>query len=218
MRSNKLKISLGALAAALSVSAAQANVLTFGGNICNGGGACSNYALIDATYGDVAGQLDVVYDRNIAAGGETRLSWWDVYSGSPAVAWGDSGATVEIFLQPLAGYQVTLNSLFMGSYLNANRGSQLTILSGAGATLFSSGALNVGAAGLTFTPNLTSVDGLRIQFGPDGFDVGLDNIDFSISRVVAGVPEPASWAMMIAGVAATGAMLRRRRKASVRFA
>lgn len=43
--------------------------------------------------------------------------------------------------------------------------------------------------------------------------------DFKIETTIPGVPEPASWAMMIAGFAGAGAAMRRKsRRASVRFA
>jgi hypothetical protein len=45
-----------------------------------------------------------------------------------------------------------------------------------------------------------------------GLDVfGVDGISFNIAPPVGGVPEPASWAMMIAGFGLTGAAMRRRR-------
>jgi PEP-CTERM motif len=52
--------------------------------------------------------------------------------------------------------------------------------------------------------------GLVDQSGvPGGNDFGVDNIS------LASVPEPASWALMITGFGAAGAMLRRRRQAAV---
>lgn len=41
-----------------------------------------------------------------------------------------------------------------------------------------------------------------------------DNLTFSITAVTAGVPEPATWAMMLIGFGAIGVALRRRRRTS----
>ena len=67
-----------------------------------------------------------------------------------------------------------------------------------------------------FDFNLTSANGIGIQFGPDGYNVGIDNVSFAVDRVVdGGVPEPASWALMLLGFAGLGAVMRRRRLAPV---
>ena len=56
-------------------------------------------------------------------------------------------------------------------------------------------------------------DGIILRWGPNGYDVGLDNIRFDVRAIDSGsaVPEPATWAMMIAGFGLAGAGLRRRR-------
>jgi hypothetical protein len=55
------------------------------------------------------------------------------------------------------------------------------------------------------------LDGVILRWGPDGYDVGVDNVRFEVrSLTPAAVPEPATWAMMILGFGATGWALRRR--------
>jgi hypothetical protein len=211
-----------ATALALSVGVttpAAATVLDFSGAICNGAATCSDAALIDNGYGDIAGQLDVQYDRDItnASLSDRRLSWWDAeYNDLQGVAWGstnDSAGTAEIFLQPLSGLSVTLLGFDLGAWQNAVLDTSYVIRSGAGAILASSGTITVGTGNVhsSFAFNLTSSDGIRIQWGPSSYNVGIDNIEFRIGQGGGAVPEPATWAMMISGFGMAGAMLRRRR-------
>lgn len=210
----------GALAANLgfSVSAANAVTLTFSGNICGGGTTCSNNEVIDDTYGDIAGQLDVIYDRDITIGGENRLRAYGAnYSDLSGVAYGGSDnftGPAEIFLKPLAGYQVTLLGFDLGAWPKTTRDTQVTILTGGGQVLSASTPLTIdGQFHTSLSYNFTSADGIRIQWGPDAYDVGIDNIEFTVSAISgSAVPEPATWAMMIAGFGMAGAMMRRREK------
>ena len=62
---------------------------------------------------------------------------------------------------------------------------------------------------LTASHNPYEDNGLKI-FGPDGYNGGIDNIDFTVSAVSA-VPEPSTWAMMILGFAGVGFLAYRRK-------
>lgn len=61
------------------------------------------------------------------------------------------------------------------------------------------------------------VNGLGWQGGADE-SFGLDNLVISIPRVDGAVPEPTTWAMMLAGFGIVGSAIRRRRRSSVTFA
>ena len=71
----------------------------------------------------------------------------------------------------------------------------------------------------TFTLNLAGVLSLTIRTGDTNQNLGpgvqLDNVRFNESTVpTTGVPEPASWALMIVGFGFAGVAMRRRRTAS----
>ncbi len=196
--------------------ASQANVLTFDGNICNGGQACADYGLIDASYGDVAGVVDVQYNHDVTGGAPgSNLQFWDsAYSDLTNVAWGGNGdccGTPEILLKPLGGHSVTLNSFDLGSWPNLSRTTQVTIVDGFGNVLGSTGNFTVDGTNHAHVTliGFTSSNGIGIEWGPSGYNVGIDNVDFTLSGV--GVPEPATWAMTILGFGLLGAAVRRRR-------
>lgn len=182
----------------LAAAGAAATTLTFDGNACGGG--CNNGNPISQAYGDVTGQLDVTY----SAGTSVVQFWGTGYSGLTNVAYGGTGA--EIFLQPIGGATVTLLGLDLGSFGGASRNSQVTILAGDGTPLFSSGTVSVAVTPVHFAFNLSHPSGIRVQFGPDSFNVAIDNIEFNL---VAGVPEPGAGVLVAAGLGLIGLATRR---------
>lgn len=50
--------------------------------------------------------------------------------------------------------------------------------------------------GLVVSPALSSATGIRITFGRDDYNLGINNIVFSVNAV----PEPESWLMLLAGI------------------
>lgn len=198
--------------------AAQAVVLTFDGPICTSvTGVCGNASAISQSYGDTA-LVDVSGDPNVNGGGAGALLFWDnSYSDLQNVAWGHSGATAGIFIEPIAGYRVTLNSFDLGSYPRQTGSSQWWVYDSLGVLLGSSGGI-ISILGTTATHvagPFASQNGIAIHWGPDAFNVGIDNIDYTVSAISGGVPEPGTWAMMILGLGAAGATLRRRRESLV---
>ena len=192
-------------------SPAHAILLTFDGNICGGGQACTNSDFIDQSYGDVAGQVNVIYS-NIAGGVQPvpGLKFWDTqYNDLVNVAWTDGGdpvAIAEIFLLPEPGHKVTLNGFDLGAFPNTTLGSQYTILDGASNVLASSGSLTIGTlsnehSSFSFT-NIMSEDGIRIQWGPSAFNVGIDNVDFDVIQITNSVPIPST--LLIFGLGFAG--------------
>ena len=218
----KMIIVAAGLGATAPVAAAT-TVLDFAGNICGAAGAspCSNGTQIGQSYGDSAG-IDVAYRSILTSNNttaETNLkAWAQNYGDLVNVVWGGfDGANYrsEITFTPTAGFEVALISLDAGCYFNRASCQLLNydirsvggslIASGATPTLFPSHAtLAVNSAYFT--------SGIVLSWGPDGYDVGLDNIAFDVRAIAApGIPEPATWALMIGGFVMVGGAVRARR-------
>lgn len=198
------------LTAAISSHAA---VLDFSGDICaaaaDGTGpmiACVNGGNINQAYGDTAA-VNVQFADQPAT--QSMVFWNSGYSTLTKIAYSASGATPEITLTALGGNLLTLSSFDLGSWLNTPRGSRLQVIDMAtNVSLINTGPFNTGGLLVnSFTVNATSAVGFKINFGPDSFYVGIDNVVYSTSPV----PELGTWALMAAGLAALAVKGRRRR-------
>lgn len=210
---------------AMLMPAAHAGVLSFDeSNICSadasGGGAaiaCSNYAYLQQSYGDVAGVLDVVYDAPRYMDGRS-LRWWDGdYNTLAGVAWADGGdgnSQARIDLKSLNGEAVTLTHFDLGAYANTTRGTTLMISDLSGNVLYNfSGAVGDAMTNMptSFNGSWTGATGIRIEWMDSAFNVGIDNITYQMGGM-APVPEPETYAMFAAGLAVLGALARRRKR------
>lgn len=166
------------LASAASALSAE-TTLTFEGRFCVGGdGTCVNGSAILQTYGDGPG-VDVEYDGNTATSGLDPLTHWgEGYGGTQDIAYAVADKTGSIFLKPLQGALITLKSFMLATYA-VDRMSQFTILDGLGNVLASVARLNVPyAEPFQFSRPLSSDTGIRIEFGPEAYNVGIDEIVF----------------------------------------
>jgi hypothetical protein len=215
------RLAFAALLASAGTAQSNPVILDFDPNIaCGSGVTCANHTRIDNTYGDVAGIIDIIYDRDIlTTSSDDRLSHWNAnYSDLTDVAWGaanDSSGRAEIFISPLAGHYVTLHGFDLGSYPNTTRNSSISILSGTNAVLANLPLLSVdGQTHYSYDTAHTSNTGIRIQWGPSAYNVGIDNIEFSWSRTPPGpapIPVPASLPLIATALVGLGLIARRRR-------
>ena len=122
-------------------------------------------------------------------------------------------AVADIFLRPDAGWTqgVSLYSFEVGSYFGSPQTSEVRVYNGDFTSLLFQQSYNLGDSAVTINPNISSIDGLHIQFsGTPGY-VAIDNITVEAGQIfTTAIPEPSTWAMMILGFAGIGFMARRR--------
>jgi hypothetical protein len=125
-------------------------------------------------------------------------------------------AVADVFLRPDVGWLdgVSLYSFDIGSYLGALETSEVRVYNGDYSSLLFQHTYNLSSSAVTVSPELSSLNGLHIQFsGTPGY-MAIDNITVEAGQIFAAtVPEPAAWALMIGGFGLAGAALRRRRAA-----
>ncbi len=204
----RLAAALASAAGLLGVNApAHATILTYDGAICGivGGDPCLDGALIGLFYGSTS-QVRVSYTDGLfnLAGPDNLFFASSGFSDLKNAAYGDDpGYNSEVEIGSLGG-PVTLKSFDIGflpglipQAYNIDVGiltsTQFFILNGTGSA----------SQHLHFDVNVTDPSFVNIQF-PAGY-TAIDNINI-------GVPEPATWTMMLVGLGGLGAALRSRRR------
>lgn len=140
--------------------------------------------------------------------------WWntgynDLYSVVFANG-GDASSHAVITLTPLAGQRVTLTGFDVGAYYYTTLGTHIRVYEVGNPTALYSYDGPVGSGSTThwsFAGSISSSAGLQVDWYDSAWNVGVDNLAFSI----AAVPEPSTSALMLAGLALAGAAARRRR-------
>lgn len=106
---------------------------------------------------------------------------------------------------------------FDGGFFNAAGSTAITAFDRAGNRLgsVSNTGLGIEFLGLVTSDGAPQIAGVFLELvGPEPAGFAIDNLRFGERGqvVVPGIPEPTSWAMLIAGFGLTGAVLRRRRQ------
>ena len=208
---------------ALAASPATAIDLDFDRNLACGAVICAPGDLISQDYGDQA-DLDIAYVARAGPGNTTALPagvrYWDSgYSNFNDVAFAgdDSDAVIEITFTPRNGAEFQLYWAYLGGVQANNPLASLRLYDLAYATLFDYRAGNVGPLGVAYGfSGIGTYSGFILQIGPNGHDVGVDRLTYLVNSVQPAVPEPATWAMLVAGFGLIGAALRRRPAAAAR--
>jgi hypothetical protein len=148
---------------------------------------------IPQTYGDGA-NVDATYSVRLGFGSsplhpaEVPYYWSTGYSGTTDVSWTGFDTVWELFLEPTAGYQITLNSFSLHSWEDGFYTDVWNVWD-ADFNLLSSGVY-ASDSFTVFSPGVTSTNGIRLQFGPDPLNVGIDNISFDVSEIPPPPPPP----------------------------
>lgn len=223
MRSIDLAIGAAVVALAASSLAGSASAtphtLTFDQSNACGVAACGDGSAISANYGSVAG-LQISYNSYDNLGNHLSSSMysWDTQYGDLTdiayAAGGDCCSVGEITFQVTQpGVTFTFIDAMFASWPNVDRTTQISLLRLDRSLFGTTGPITAPGAGhYSVTCSCTTTSGFILQFGPDAFNTGVDNIRFDVSGATGTVPEPAGWALMLAGFGALGSALRLRRR------
>lgn len=186
----------------------------------------NNYDPLPQTFGDHA-NLDVSNRTRSLFGNSATVCnnvglWNPGYSALAGAAFAcGNGGVGELYFQPGAGKQVTLTSLYVGSYPSTNgvgpaRAMTVLVFDNGWNQIFNfTGSIT---SNQLISPNVTSSQGLYLQWGTD-WDTGVNLVTTTVSDVagpsgppVTTAPEPASFVLVASGLGLV-AMFRRRRGA-----
>ncbi len=217
-----MKFLLPIAVAATSLTAVPASAvvttLTFDGNICGAGGTgvCGNGSQIGASHGSTA-EVAVSYLASGNSGSQPFASFWTTGYGdvSNVIYANIASSTLAVAFAPTSGFEVRLLGFTTGCFLGRQDCLSLpfSVSSVAFTPIFGTAAPTGATADVISVNSAWSSSAISLAIGPNMFNGALDNIVFESRAIVTGgvVPEPESWAMLIAGFGLIGAVARRRR-------
>ncbi|WP_425038519.1 VPLPA-CTERM sorting domain-containing protein [Primorskyibacter sp. S187A] len=201
-----------AAAALFSASTSYAALLTFDGAACNDGACGTDSETLSQSYGDIVGEVDVVYDANRATSDLEDLFYWGPdYETLDGVAYGvNGGGGLSIVFNALSGFSVSVTSFDIAPYANRLRDTIVQVIDLADGTLLEDDAYaTLSTDGVTnYTGDYSSDVGIQINLGPDAWDVGIDNIAYTTAptTTTAPVPLPASVLLMLGALGGMAAL------------
>lgn len=207
-----------ALAALIGAPAAATTTIDFSNTGCTAQN--SLYCSIPQSYGDTA-DVDVSYrtiDKSTGNATGSGLFEFGAYGDLTDVVYGGTDMTHyigEITLTAKTGRTLSLRSFDFATFNGHSIGVPIIISDLAGNTLLSGGFPTLSPHHNTLNVNTDYLSGVVIRWGPDSYNVGLDNITYDIRSAV---PEPATWAMMAIGMGIIGWSARRRSGRKLSFA
>ncbi len=206
------------IAALVAITAQQthaAETIDFENTGCRAGS--SGFCEIPDSYADTE-EIDVSYASvNILTGARAEgLYRYGVgYGDLNGVTFGGRNRidyASEIRLEAKSGFVLSLLDFDFASFANRSPVTPIVISDLAG-NIISEGVRSTGGSTHNnYLVNSAFGSGVVIRWGPDGYEVGLDNIRYTTRELTGAVPEPGTWAMMIAGFGMVGAGLRRRNR------
>jgi len=205
---------------AASAASATIYTLTFDRNVACGSTICGDGLALSQSYGDVAG-LDVSWRSMASVGNGSIFSndmyfWDNLYGDLQDVAYSGGGVMDITFTVTGPGVTFTLLSFDNAGWPNADRDTEARLYQLDYTLIDSITYVAPGQGHYTQSCfNCSTTSGFVLQVGPDGFNGGIDNLTFEVTSRGA-VPEPASWALMIAGFGMVGGTLRRRKAVAAR--
>jgi len=204
------RLSLGTVAACFGIAPAHAvEILDFSNTNCTSSGVT---CVIPQSYGDT-GWVDVSYRSIKKSTGQTGtpslFAFASGYGDLHDVVYGGTDMAnfiSEITLTAKHGAKISLDGFDLASFHGGTKTVPITILDLEGQVLDDT-PLVTDSTHVSWTAGTDYLDGIVIRWGPDGYNVGLDNLAYSVRPA----PESSTWAMMLAGFGMLGLSLRNRR-------
>ncbi|WP_235902761.1 PEPxxWA-CTERM sorting domain-containing protein [Sandarakinorhabdus oryzae] len=224
-------------AALLAMPAAASNLVVNGDFEAGNSGFSSSYGYVNAALTNGTS----MYPEGVYTVGSNANDYHNLWASVPGQGGSGKYLIVNGATTPTLLWEQTVGGVTAGSkyffeafavnvccnanYGGANTPSTITfqaVQDNVVTTLNTFTTSNIAGLWQGFSNSYTSLSGsavtLRLinastEYG--GNDFGVDNINFSQTSILGGVPEPASWALLLAGFGLVGAASRRRRKAVV---